>query len=202
MMKPINKYAHFLFAFALAAAMFFGLVACAAQDEAVDDEAGLGETVDIQALDSSASPGEGTNLAYSVDPSKVTEATVSKVTDGDTIKVKIDGAEQKLRLIGVNKPESVSRILPVGTTVYLEKDVSDTDKYKRLLRYVWLKNPCEGNNADDINANMINAQLVADGWAMAKAYKPDTKYAKAFANIEAHQNSTFSSGKKARECCK
>jgi len=51
-----------------------------------------------------------------------------------------------------------------GKKVRLERDVSETDKYSRLLRYVWV---------DDI---LVEAGLVRQGLARAKAYPPDTKY--------------------------
>ena len=112
------------------------------------------------------------------------QATVVYVTDGDTIHVNIDGTEYRLRYIGMNAPETVDPDKPVepggpeasernkelvgGQTVYREKDVSDTDQYGRLLRYVWLKT----NNG----WVMVDRQLVLEGWAYAKDYRPDTKY--------------------------
>jgi micrococcal nuclease len=111
-------------------------------------------------------------------------ATVDKVTDGDTIHVNIDGTDFTLRYIGMNAPESVDPDKPIepggpqasarnkelvsGQTVYLEKDVSNTDQYGRLLRYVWLK-AAEG-------WVMVDRQLVLEGFAEARDYPPDTKY--------------------------
>lgn len=111
-------------------------------------------------------------------------ATVDKVTDGDTIHVNIGGRDYTLRYIGMNAPESVDPDKPVepggpeasdankelvaGKTVYLEKDVSETDRYGRLLRYVWLKT--------DAGWVMVDRQLVLEGWAQARDYPPDTKY--------------------------
>jgi micrococcal nuclease len=82
------------------------------------------------------------------------EAQVTNVVDGDTIDVLIDGQEFRVRYIGVDTPETVHPTLgeqPYGSeasdynkslvenqTVFLEKDVSETDQYGRLLRYVWL----------------------------------------------------------------
>jgi micrococcal nuclease len=111
-------------------------------------------------------------------------ATVDKVTDGDTIHVSIDGSDYTLRYIGMNAPESVDPDKPVepggpeaseankelvsGKTVYLEKDVSNTDQYGRLLRYVWLKTAA--------GWVMVDRQLVLEGWAEARDYPPDTRY--------------------------
>jgi micrococcal nuclease len=106
-----------------------------------------------------------------------TTATVIRVVDGDTIV--IDG-NRKLRYIGMNTPETVDPRRPVqcfgkkasernkelveGQTVTLEKDISETDKYGRLLRYVYL------------DGVMINKQLVTEGYAVASAYPPDVKH--------------------------
>ncbi|HET8943321.1 MAG TPA: thermonuclease family protein [Dehalococcoidia bacterium] len=110
----------------------------------------------------------------------LTPATVTRVVDGDTIVVEISGREYKLRYIGINTPEVVDPRRPVecfgqeargyneelvlGRTVGLEKDVSETDEFGRLLRYVW------------IGDQMVNAALVREGYAQASAYPPDVKY--------------------------
>lgn len=104
-------------------------------------------------------------------------ALVTRVVDGDTIELE-NG--QKVRLIGINTPETkdpnkeiecfgdeasakTSELL-LNKTVLLEKDVSETDRYGRLLRYIYL---------DEI---MINEQLVKNGYALASSYPPDVKY--------------------------
>jgi len=103
-----------------------------------------------------------------------------KVIDGDTIEVNIGGTMHKVRYIGIDTPElddnrveycalaqeatRYNKQLVEGKNVRLEKDVSEIDKYGRLLRYVYV---------DDI---FINAELVRQGLAWAKAYEPDTKY--------------------------
>jgi len=63
--------------------------------------------------------------------------------------------------------------------VRLEKDVSETDKYGRLLRYVWI---------DDI---FVNDYLVRQGYAYTYTYPPDVKYSEQFveAQQEAKKNS-------------
>lgn len=114
----------------------------------------------------------------------VQEATVVRIVDGDTIVVGIDGKNVKLRYIGMDTPEEVDPNTPVeplaaqaaaanaslvsGKTVYLERDVSETDRYDRLLRYVWLK--------DGSNWTLVNLKLVQLGLAKAVSYPPDTKY--------------------------
>jgi len=123
--------------------------------------------------------------------------TVTRVIDGDTIEVEMRGETYKVRLIGINTPESTTRIESygkeasnftksqlLGKKVYLEKDVSETDKYGRLLRYVWLKKPSELTDSE-IRTKMFNAILVLEGYAQAATYPPDVKYAEYFAKYEA-----------------
>ncbi len=56
-----------------------------------------------------------------------------------------------------------------GKTVQLEKDVRESDRYGGLLRYVWLA-----------DGSMVNATLVAEGYAQVATYPPDVKYADRF----------------------
>jgi len=109
---------------------------------------------------------------------------VVRVTDGDTIRVEIEGVEERVRYIGVDTPESVdprktiqpyaveadraNRRLVEGREVVLEIDVSERDRYGRLLRYVWV-DAAEG-------WVLVNFQLVSDGYASAVTYPPDVKY--------------------------
>lgn len=117
------------------------------------------------------------------------EVTVSRVVDGDTVELS-DGS--KVRFIGVNTPESTTKIEPygkeasdytksklTGKMVYIEKDVSEKDKYSRLLRYVWLDIPREITDAE-IRAKMFNANLLLNGYAEQSTYPPDVKYAEYF----------------------
>lgn len=134
--------------------------------------------------------------------SNLRQATVVRVVDGDTLVVDIDGeGERKVRLIGIDTPESVhperdknsedgvrasehtEEILPPGTVVWLERDVSDTDAYDRLLRYVWLEEPDDQNDPEEVRDKMLNARLVADGWARAVDYPPDTKWSDVFHDL-------------------
>ena len=110
-------------------------------------------------------------------------AKVIQVIDGDTIT--IEGG-YRVRYIGIDTPEvhpipeaygteawQVNRQLVEGKEVRLERDVSETDKYGRLLRYVYV---------DDV---FINAELVRLGLAEAKAYPPDIKYQDYLEEMEA-----------------
>lgn len=115
-----------------------------------------------------------------------TTAHVAKVVDGDTIK--LDSGET-VRYIGVDTPETVHPTKPVqcygkeasarnkelvaDKEVVLEKDVSETDRYGRLLRYVW------------VDGVLINQQLVAEGYAVARSFPPDVKRQDEFRAAEA-----------------
>lgn len=129
-------------------------------------------------------------------------ATVERVVDGDTIMVRANGQSVSVRMIGINCPESVhpddsknseegvaasdftKQLLPEGTVVYLEQDVSEADQYGRLLRYVWLQPPKELDSYDEIKEKMVNAILIENGYAQAVEYPPDTKYSDIFNQIE------------------
>jgi micrococcal nuclease len=117
-------------------------------------------------------------------------ATVARVVDGDTFEL-TDG--RKVRLIGVNTPESTTRTEDYGkeasqyTTsklegkkIYLQKDVSETDRYGRLLRIVWLQIPTNDMNESEIRTKMFNADLVLNGYAEPSTYPPDVKYSDYF----------------------
>ena len=116
---------------------------------------------------------------------ELVEATVTKIVDGDTIWVNINGKEEKVRFIGVNCPEYTTKIEEYGkeateyTTnellskkVYLQKDISQTDDYNRLLRYVWLEK-IDTINEENIENYLFNAKLVINGYAQSNYYKPD-----------------------------
>jgi len=115
---------------------------------------------------------------------------VTEVIDGDTLE--IEGG-LKVRLIGVDTPETKDPRRPIGCfgkeasqevknliegkVVILQKDISNTDKYQRLLRYVYL--PLE-----DGNALFVNDYLVREGFGLTLTYPPDVKYALQFREAE------------------
>ena len=129
-------------------------------------------------------------------------AEVLRVVDGDTLQVMLDGEKQKVRLIGVNCPESVAvderrnteegedastftkSLLHAGDIVWLEADVNDTDQYDRLLRYVWLEEPRGTVDAEMAAGKMLNAMLVYEGYADARRYDEDTRYADILEELE------------------
>lgn len=137
------------------------------------------------------SPLEKEEGLISKEPEKEITYLVIEVIDGDTIK--IEGG-QKIRYIGIDTPETVHPSKPVeyfgieasnknkelveGKQVKFEKDISETDRYGRLLRYIWV---------GDI---FVNDYLVRQGYAYASTYPPDVKYAEQFvqAQREAREN--------------
>lgn len=67
--------------------------------------------------------------------------------------------------------------------VYLQKDVSDTDPYGRLLRYVWLDIPYDESDLTEISTKMVNGILVKEGIANVATYEPDTAHEKDFETL-------------------
>ena len=131
------------------------------------------------------------------------KATVVRVVDGDTLVTSnASGQEQKVRLIGVNTPESVSTseskncaegkeasaytksVLTPGKTVYLEYDAGRTDKYGRTLAYVWLDNSTNTTSLNELSSHMFNAMLLAKGFANTMEIEPNVKYALSFELIK------------------
>lgn len=140
--------------------------------------------------------------AGSVDANGMTQAQVVRVVDGDTIQVDLDGERQRVRLIGINCPESVAEeeyrntaegvdasdftksIVSEGDTVWLQSDQNDTDQYDRLLRYVWIELPTDPFDEDEIAGKMLNAILVSEGYAEARVYDNDDLYADELDDLE------------------
>lgn len=114
---------------------------------------------------------------------------VSKVVDGDTILLQ---SGETVRFIGIDTPETVDPRRPVGCfgkeasnetkrllagrEVILQKDITNTDKYKRLLRYIYLP--------IDSQMLFVNDYLVREGFAKVYTYPPDTKFDLKFKEAE------------------
>jgi len=128
---------------------------------------------------------------------KTMPVTVISVTDGDTIRVRLEsGKEETVRLIGVDTPESTREAEPFGReaaaftrqrldgkTVFLETDVSERDRFGRLLAYIWLEQP-ENDKEATVRANMFNAELLLQGYAQVMTITPNVKYADRFLKFE------------------
>lgn len=126
-------------------------------------------------------------------PAAAAEAVVERVVDGDTVIVTVAGERERIRLIGVDTPETVkpdapvdcfgpeasaftTATLPEGATVWLEDDASqgDADRYDRLLRYVWSP-----------DGTMLNERLVAEGYGREDTYDDAYRYRDRFVAAEA-----------------
>lgn len=115
-------------------------------------------------------------------------ARVVRVIDGDTIVVAVGGQERSLRYIGIDTPEvndprpemralaqaatTANTDLVAGKEVTLVKDISETDRFGRLLRYVY------------VDGVFVNAELVRRGYAQAATYPPDVQYADLFLSLQ------------------
>ncbi len=123
----------------------------------------------------------------SEDPGSIPEGERAKVTwiyDGDTVEVEMGDREYRLRYIGVDTPEidqpyyeeasKANFNMVKNKDVILVRDVSDTDQYDRLLRYVYL-----------MDGTMVNAELLRDGYGRTINIPPDTAHEAYFAQLQA-----------------
>lgn len=110
---------------------------------------------------------------------------IERVVDGDTFVAKKEGEQIKVRMIGMDTPETVKPNTPVQPygkeasnyskkelthkTVYLEYDKEKNDRYGRTLAYVWLS-----------KNRMFNKELVEKGLAREKYFSPNGKYRQTF----------------------
>lgn len=107
------------------------------------------------------------------------------VVDGDTVRIQYGsgGNTERVRLIGIDAPEvgdcfaeeataALERLLS-DFELYMTADVSDRDRFDRLLRYLWLE-----------DGTFVNEQLVAGGFAIAREFPPDTAYADQLSDAE------------------
>lgn len=132
-------------------------------------------------------------------PNEKQKVKVVRVVDGDTVEIE---GNIKVRYIGVNTPELHDPRKPIecfgqaasdenkklveGKEIYIQKDISETDKFKRLLRYVWIGDP----SVSSAEAIFVNDYLVRQGFAQASSFPPDVKYQQRFieAQTEAREN--------------
>jgi endonuclease YncB( thermonuclease family) len=118
------------------------------------------------------------------------EVEVLRVIDGDSIEVRFSsGAVATVRYIGIATPKAVAPTQPVicfgqeatakntdlvaGKWVHLERDVTETDRDGRLLRYVWVK-------GRDGGLRLVNEELVKWGFAQVASAPPDVTYQEIF----------------------
>jgi micrococcal nuclease len=121
-------------------------------------------------------------------PAGAVSARVERVVDGDTFIAEVAGRSERIRIIGVDTPETVDPNRPVqpygkqasrfakrmlgDRTVRLVGDVEPRDRYGRLLAYVWLP-----------DGTFWNALLAAEGYAQLITIPPDVTYADLFRRL-------------------
>lgn len=115
-------------------------------------------------------------------------ATVASITDGDTIKVNMNGREETIRFILVDTPETKHPRIGVqpfgpeasafteqqlsGKEVQIEPGIEERDRYGRLLAYIY------------VDGQMFNKRLLKEGLARVDVYPPNTKYLDEFQEIQ------------------
>lgn len=125
------------------------------------------------------------------EPPKYVVAKLVSVTDGDTIRAKIEGLEYRVRLIGIDTPElhldnssepeayaeeakAFLEAILKKRSIWLEYDVERQDKYERELCYLWAK------GSKDKERILVNAQLLRQGLAVLMTIPPNVKYVERF----------------------
>jgi micrococcal nuclease len=114
-------------------------------------------------------------------------ATMVRIVDGDTIDVTIDGRRERVRLIGIDTPETKKRdtpiqcfgpeatafttsLLPPDTPLHLERDIVARDDYGRMLAYVYLVT----------DGTFVNMRIISEGYARPLTIAPNTAHAGEF----------------------
>lgn len=142
-------------------------------------------------------PWEGAQAGDGGDPATAA-ALVTRVVDGDTFEARIDGAEEDVRLIGVDTPETVKPGAPVecfgpqasrfahrlleGRRLRLVFGEERRDPYDRLLAYAYLDPGLEAHAPD--RPRFVNATLVRDGVARTLTIPPNDRYAPLLRRLE------------------
>jgi len=141
--------------------------------------------------------------------------SIVRISDGDTLVVRLNGRNEKLRLIGIDSPEKYdgekllrkSRELGIsqneikqmgrnsskflkkllrGKRIYLEYDVTKRDRYGRLLAYVYIKDDTGDWVFNDTNFRQVNLEIVKAGWAEPLTIPPNVSYAQKY--VDANRN--------------
>lgn len=125
------------------------------------------------------------------DLSSLQEAEIMRVVDGDTLLARVNGKKTRIRLTGINAPESVhpdesknteegrrssaylKSLIQEGDKVYLEYDISPQDQHGRDLCYVYY--------VEDGELVMLNEKMLLDGYAYTIVVEPNVKYRERFA---------------------
>ena len=156
-------------------ALIVTLTACSGSD-AVNTELTPVGVVDIAERYDSYEQYQGDT--YTNEPSgivhdiRLTEATVLRVIDGDTI---VLSTGERVRFIGVDAPEAGEagadeatqfvRERVLNQSIWLEADGNDTDRFDRLRRYIWLEPVADTTDRSLIQRYQLNALLLSNGLA-------------------------------------
>ncbi|MFQ3534432.1 MAG: thermonuclease family protein [Aggregatilineales bacterium] len=144
------------------------------------------------AFEGALSPTATLAIAYPSMPRNLIEGRVSRVVDGDTADIIVNGERWRVRMLGMDAPESVAQDRPVecfgraasararelleGQTVYLEPDAlqDDRDRFGRYLRFVWLG-----------DGRLFNMQMIAEGYAFEYTFRGNAhKYQRQFRAVQ------------------
>jgi micrococcal nuclease len=123
--------------------------------------------------------------------------TILTVIDGDTVDIEIDGRTERVRLIGVNTPETkhptkpiecfgpeasayMTQLLPKGTDVRIVRDTEARDRYGRMLLYLY-------RNSDNL---FINLDLISRGYGTPMSIEPNTFHRNDFVHAAALAEAT------------
>ncbi len=177
-----------LYALVGVAILLAGIVIGLFLEKSADRESGkyaVSKTERFSVSSSSTTTADTDPALFSGQSGQTDLVKVTRVIDGDTIE--IEGGE-RVRYIGIDTPETVdprkavqcfgveaskkNKEMVEGKMVRSEKDITDRDKYGRLLRYVW------------VGEKMVNRVLVEEGFAYSYSYPPDIKYQEEFAVAE------------------
>lgn len=148
-----------------------------------------------------------TTLACTGNPDAIGDglAVVTHVVDGDTIDVEIGGRTERVRLIGIDTPETrkpntpiecwgpeasafTASLLPEGTEVRIERDVVGRDDYGRLLAYVHLVDAAgtdgmgTGGMGTGGMGTFVNMQIIEQGFARPLTIEPNSTFARELAD--------------------
>ena len=153
------------------------------------------EIINIQEYLNNIQTGEKLEYQQNANDNDATFYEVLRVVDGDTVVINYNGTQEKVRLIGIDTPESVhpndekntefgdmvsnyTKQTLTGKQVQIEFDVEQRDKYGRLLAYVY------------IDGHMYNKILLEKGYAKIATYPPNIKYVDEFTQLQknARQN--------------
>ena len=143
----------------------------------------------------------GLSLLASCSSGAITEnkvlVTILTVIDGDTVDIEIDGRTERVRLIGVNTPETkhptkpiecfgpeasayMTQLLPKGTDVRIERDTEARDRYGRMLLYLY-------RDSDNL---FINLDLISRGYGTPMSIEPNTFHRSDFVHAAALAEAT------------